>query len=428
MSSYHKTKHSLQPETKVSIPESLEISLGEIACDVKDGLLSLSVAVGMRVLKVMMENEVEQIAGLRGKHNPCRRAFRHGTEQGSVTLGGRRVGVERPRVRTRQNKEVRIETYETFQDESVMTEAALQTMIHGLSSRDYRYALEPVGQIDSRSTSKSTVSRKFVAATSAALKQLLERRLDRITLVALLLDGIEIAEHTVVVALGIDSAGSKQVLGVWEGATENATVCKALLSDLVGRGLNTDQGVLVVTDGSKALRAAVREVLGKKAEIQRCQVHKKRNVVEHLPESSRGWVGRKMEQIWIEPDYGRAVAGMKSLACKLEQDYPGAAASLREGLEETLTVNRLKIPGLLRVSLRSTNAIETAFDKVRQHSRNVKRWQSGEQVLRWVSAGLLEAEEGFRKVKGYRQIPVLIAALAQKANPGTSSMVKTAGN
>jgi len=301
-------------------------------------------------------------------------------------------------------------------------------MIHGLSSRDYRYALEPVGEIDSRSTSKSTVSRKFVAATSAALKQLLERRLDRMTLVALLLDGVEIAEHTVVVALGIDSAGSKQVLGVWEGATENATVCKALLSDLVGRGLNTDQEVLVITDGSKALRAAVREVLGKKAEIQRCQVHKKRNVLEHLPESSRGWVGRKMEQIWIEPDYGRAVAGMKSLACKLEQDYPGAAASLREGLEETLTVNRLKIPGLLRVSLRSTNVIETAFDKVRQHSRNVKRWQSGEQVLRWVSAGLLEAEEGFRKVKGYRQIPILIAALAQKANPGTSSMAQTAGN
>ena len=198
----------------MSIPESLEISLREIACDVKDGLLSLSVAVGMRVLKVMMENEVEQIAGPRGKHNPCRRAFRHGTEQGSVTLGGRRVGMERPRVRTKQNKEVRIETYETFQDESAMTEAALQTMIHGLSSRDYRYALEPVGEIDSRCTSKSTVSRKFVAATSSALKQLLERRLDRMTLVALLLDGVEIAEHTVVAAMGIDASGNKQVLGV----------------------------------------------------------------------------------------------------------------------------------------------------------------------------------------------------------------------
>ena len=240
MSSYHKTKHCLQPETKVSIPEALQINLAGIVGDAREGLLSLSVAVGMRVLKAMMEGDVEHVAGARGKHDSGRMAFRHGTEQGSVALGGRRVSVERPRVRTKDNKEVKIQSYEMFRDENTMNEAALQTMIHGPSSRDYCYALEPVGEVDSHCTSKSTVSRKFVAATSAELKQLLERRLDSMTLVALILDGVEIAEHTVVAAMGIDASGNKQVLGVWEGVTENATVCKALLTDLLERGLDVE--------------------------------------------------------------------------------------------------------------------------------------------------------------------------------------------
>jgi len=428
MSSYHKTNHSLQPGIEVCIPESVQVSLLEIASSARDGLLALSRAVGIRVLTTMMEAEVEQIAGPRGKHNPNRCAFRHGSEKGSVALGGRRVAIERPRVRSKDNKEVKIQSYEVFQDETAMTAKAMQAMIHGLSSRDYVHALEPIGESDSQSTSKSAVSRRFVAATSAALKQLFERRLESTHVVALLIDAVGVGEHTVVAAVGIDAGGSKHVLGVWEGATENATLCKSMLRDLLDRGLDVERGVVVITDGSKALKSAVKEVLGKNAEMQRCQVHKKRNVMEHLPKSAQSWVGRKMEQIWLEPEYKKAVSAMTSLADRLEQDYPGAAASLREGLEETLTLRKLGVPGLLGMSLRSTNAIETAFDKVRQHGRNVKRWRNGDQVLRWTAAGLIEAEKGFRKVKGFKQIPVLIGILAGKSHPQTSRMEQTAGS
>jgi putative transposase len=227
----------------------------------------------------------------------------------------------------------------------------------------------------------------------------------------LMLDGIEIAEHTVVVALGITASGEKQILGLWEGATENAAVCHALLTDLMERGLRVDEGILVVIDGSKALRAAVRDVLGPQAAVQRCQVHKKRNVLDHLPDEVRRWVSRKLDQCWRETDYEKARAALTGLAKNLEEKYPGAAASLREGLDETLTVLRLGLPEPLRKTLRSTNPIESAFDTVRMASRNVKRRRNGQQVLRWAAGGLLEAEKGFRRMKGYRQLPLLADAL-----------------
>jgi putative transposase len=235
--------------------------------------------------------------------------------------------------------------------------------------------------------------------------------------VALIIDGIVMAEHTVVAALGIDAEGKKQMLGVWHGATENAAVCKALLSDLVERGLKTDDGILVVIDGSKALRAAVRDVLGDTAIVQRCQVHKERNVLEHLPEKHRDWVKRKLREAWRRGNEQDALAALRRLAGHLEKEYPGAAASLREGMEETVTVIRLGVPELLQTTLRSTNAIESANEKVRMASRNVKRGKNGEQVLRWAAAGFLEAESKFRTVKGYRQIPMLMKALHQCAHP-----------
>jgi transposase-like protein len=242
----------------------------------------------------------------------------------------------------------------------------------------------------------------------------------------LMLDGVVIADHTVVVALGITAEGEKRILGLWEGATENAAVCRSLLEDLVARGLEVTPGILVVIDGCKALRAAVRNVLGQSAVVQRCQVHKKRNVLEHLPEKERNAVSRKLDRAWRETNYDKALKALQKLADELEDRYPGAAASLREGLEETLTVTRLGLPELLVKALKSTNAIESAFNKVRAAARNVKRWPNGRQVLRLSAAGLMAAEEGFSRIKGYRQLPLLAAALEREVAPKLSSTVKTA--
>jgi len=409
------------------LPLQVQVSLHDLMGAAKEGLLALAVAVGLDVLRSMMEAEVTAIVGPKGKHNPNRKAFRHGTEEGRVVLGGRKVPIQRPRVRTKDGQEVRLSSYEAFQDEQLLTQAALERMLHGLSTRRYHHGLERVGDsLPAVATSKSSVSRHFVAATRKALAELLARPLGEQRYLVLMLDGIEVADHTVVVALGITADGQKQILGLWEGATENAAVCRALLTDLVERGLRVDGGILVVIDGAKALRAAVRDVLGAKATVQRSQVHKKRNVLDHLPDEARAWVGRKLDQAWRETDYEKARTALTSLAKTLEDKYPGAAASLREGLEETLTVLRLELPEALRKTLRSTNPIESAFEKVRMACRNVKRWRNGQQVLRWTAAGLLEAEKGFRRIKGYRQLPMMSEALSRHVVPETSSTVKTA--
>lgn len=396
----------------------MQLSLLDVLEATKDGLMALAVQTGLRVMEIMMEEEVNALVGPKGKHNAERKAVRHGTEKGSVVLGGRKVAVKKVRVRSVDGHEIPLETYRAFQDPMLLTQAALERMIHGLSTRNYAHGLEPVGEeLESSGTSKSTVSRRFIAGTKKLLAELMHRRLDGRRYVALIIDGIVMEEHTVVAALGIDTEGKKQMLGVWHGATENAAVCKALLSDLVERGLKTDDGILVVIDGSKALRAAVRDVLGDTALVQRCQVHKERNVLEHLPEKQREWVKKRLREAWRHENEQDALAALRRLAGQLEKAYPGAAASLREGLEETVTVIRLGVPELLQGTLRSTNAIESANEQVRIVSRNVKRWQNGEQVLRWAAAGFLEAEKKFRTVKGYRQIPMLMKALHKCVHP-----------
>ena len=422
-----KKRQMLEVDKQPWLPQQVQVTLHALMGAAKEGLLALAVAVGLDVLRSMMEAEVTAIVGPKGKHNPNRKAFRHGAEEGRVVLGGRKVPIQRPRVRTKDGQEVRLSSYEAFQDEQLLTQAALERMLHGLSTRRYHHGLEPVGDdLPAVATSKSSVSRHFVAATRKALAELLARPLGDQRYLVLMLDGIEVADHTVVVALGITADGQKQILGLWEGATENATVCRALLTDLVERGLRVDGGILVVIAGAKALRAAVRDVLGARATVQRCQVHKKRNVLDHLPDEARAWVSRKLEQAWRETDYEKARTALTSLAKTLDDKYPGAAASLREGLEETLTVLRLELPEALRKTLRSTNPIESAFEKVRMASRNVKRWRNGQQVLRWTAAGLLEAEKGFRRIKGYRQLPMLSEALSRHAAPEASSAVQTA--
>ena len=242
----------------------------------------------------------------------------------------------------------------------------------------------------------------------------MSRRLDRVALAVLMLDGIELQGRTNIVALGISADGAKLPLGLWEGSTENATVATALLSDLVERGLDVSGGVLVVIDGAKALRKAVRDVFGAGTPVQRCIRHKERNVEGHLPERERAWVRRKLRAAWAEPDYGRALASLEALALTLETSHPGAAASLREGLSETLTLTRLGVSGPLKAVLASTNPVESMIEIVRATQRNVKRWRSGEMALRWTAAGMLEAERQFRRVVGYRDLPKLLAAIERE--------------
>src|SRR5215207_4200419 len=293
------------------LPERVRDALGELAGAAKEGLLALSVGVGLGVLHELMAEEVDEVVGPRGKHDPERSAVRHGHEAGEVTLGGRRVAVERPRVRSADgSEEVPLETYRHFADRDPLTRLVLEQMVAGVSTRRFERTREPVGEEverEARSVSKSAVSREFVARTRENLEALMGRRLDDVRLAVLMIDGIELKGRTNVVALGITTEGVKLPLGLWEGSTENAAVATALLADLVERGLDTSQGVLVVIDGAKALRKAVRDVLGSSTPVQRCQRHKERNVLEHLPERDRGLVKRRLRSAWKPTDHDTAL-------------------------------------------------------------------------------------------------------------------------
>jgi transposase-like protein len=395
-------------------------ALGELVEAAREGLLALSVGVGLGVLTELMEEEVDEVVGLKGKHDPERIAVRHGHEGGEVTLGGRRVAVERPRVRSADGeREIGLATYEHFACRDPLSRVVLERMLAGVSTRRYRRTQEPIGdelEQQARSSSKSSLSRTFVERTRAALGELMSRGLDDVRLAVLMLDGIELKGRTNVVALGITTDGVKLPLGLWEGSTENATVATALLSGLVERGLDPEQGILFVIDGSKALRKAIRDVFGEAAPVQRCLRHKERNVLEHLPERDRPPVKRRLRRAWASDDHQRALGELRALAGELERSHPGAAGSLREGLEETLTLTRLGIRGNLKRTLESTNPCESMIECVRRTSRNVKRWQSGEMCLRWTAAGMLEAERQFRRIIGYHDLAKLVVAIDNERN------------
>jgi putative transposase len=399
------------------LPERVQEALGQLVGAAKEGLLALSVGVGLGVLTELMEEEVDDVVGPKGKHDPDRVAVRHGHEDGEVTLGGRRVEVRRPRVRSADGEaEVGLATYQHFADRDPLARVVLERMLAGVSTRRYRRTQEPVGEdveTRARSTSKSSVSRTFVERTREALGELMSRQLGDLRLAVMMLDGLELKGRMMIVALGITTEGIKIPLGLWEGSTENATVASALLSDLVERGLDPEQGMLFVIDGSKALRKAVRAVFGE-VPVQRCLWHKERNVLQHLPERDRPPIKARMRRAWRETDYQRALEQLQALASELERTHPGAAGSLREGMEETLTVIRLGIKGKLRRTLESTNPCESMIDTVRTTQRNVKHWSSGEMGLRWTAAGMLEAERQFRKVIGYTQLPQLAIAIERR--------------
>jgi putative transposase len=397
------------------LPPRVEEALGELVGAAKEGLLALSVGVGLGVMAELMAEEVDEVVGSKGKHDPDRTAVRHGHESGEVTLGGRRVAVERPRVRTADgSEEVPLETYRHFADRDPLTLLVCEQMLAGVSTRRFGRTREPVGaevEEAARSTSKSAVSREFVARTRENLEALMSRRLDDVRLAVMMIDGIELKGRTNVVALGITTDGVKVPLGLWEGSTENATVATALLSDLVERGLDPEQGILFVIDGAKALRKAIRTVFGARAPVQRCVRHKERNVLDHPPERDRPALKRRPRKAWADSDHGRALDQLRLLAAELERSRPGAAASLREGLEETLTLTRLGIGGNLRKTLESTNPCESMIECVRRTSRNVKRRQNGDMCLRWTAAGMLEAERQFRRIIGYADLAKLATAI-----------------
>jgi putative transposase len=422
----------------VGLPERLAGRLDEhlagFVAHMRQGLLAASTAVGLEVMDELMAVEVTEVAGPRGKHNPARVAMRHGIQPGTVTLGGRRVGVRRPRVRTtgEDGHELELESYRVLASTDLLAEGIVARMLAGLSTRRYPAGLEPVGdQVDARAsgTSKSAVSRRFVAATAERLAGLLARRLDQDRWLVVFLDGFGMGEHLLVGALGVAQDGTKVPLGVVEGTTENKAVCIRLVADLRDRGLDASRGVLFVVDGGRALERAIRGVFGAKALIQRCRRHKERNVTEHLPEAERPLVQRRLRAAWALGNADQARAELTQLARSLDRQRPGAAASLREGLEQTLTVTRLGVGGSLLQTVESTNPVESMIEIIRDHATRVKRWSSGEMALRWAAAGMLAAEGQFRRVKGYRELPQLALALerATTDEPGPLDLPAAVG-
>jgi transposase-like protein len=409
----------------LAVPEQVTVALAEIAESAKEGLLALAVGAGLQVMQTLMEESVTALAGPKGKHNPARTAVRHGHEQGLVTLGGRRVTVQRPRVRaTDGSGELPVAAYQLFSGTELLGRLALERMLGGLSTRRYPLGLEPVGTAVAQTatgTSKSAVSRRFVAMTHTALAELLAADLSGLDLVCLMVDGVHFAEHCCVVALGIAIDGTKHPLALVEGSTENATLARELLVGLRERGLEVTRPILCVIDGAKALRRAILDVFDHPV-IARCQQHKIRNVRDKLPERLGGPVEHRMRTAYHAVSALDAEAQLQALARELDKTHPGAAASLREGLGETLTVLRLGVPPTLARTLRSTNTIESMISICREHAGNVKRWQDGTMALRWCAAGMVEAGKQFRRVNGYLHLPALRAALeAEVARTVTGS-------
>jgi putative transposase len=401
------------------LPPKIQEALGELVGAAREGLLALSVGVGLGVVHELMELEVEEVVGPKGRHNADRAAVRHGHEDGSMTLGGRRVAVRRPRMRSAgDERELPVETYGYFADRDPLTRAVMDRMLAGVSTRKFARVGEPVGsevETSSSSTSKTSVSELFIERTRTALGELMARRLDDVRLAVMMLDGLEIADRTHVVALGISTEGVKIPLGLWEGSTENATLARTLLADLVDRGLDAGQAILFVIDGGKALRKAIKDVFGEHALVHRCHRHKERNVCDLLPERDRDTVRARIRAAWSLSSAELAEQRLELLAGELDRTWPDAAGSLREGLPETLTLMRLGITGQLATTLSSTNPCESMIEIVRYTQRNVKRWQDGDMRKRWTAAGMLVAEQQFRRVIGYRDLAKLVIAIERHA-------------
>jgi transposase-like protein len=361
-------------------------------------------------MSLVMEEEVHHAAGERHEQHEARRAHRWGKEDGYCVVDGQKVPIRKTRLRTPDKREQRLGSYELFQRSGPLQAGVWDKMMRGLSTRNYGAVVKDFQ--DAYGIEKSAVSENFVEASREKVKQLIERPLGELRLCAVLIDGTPFKDRQMIAALGIGCDGTKTVLGIREGATENTAVVGSLMSEMVERGLDFSTPRLYILDGGKALHAAVRHHAGEAGFIQRCQVHKKRNVVDHLPDQYKADVRRKMQNAYAMADYSEAKRALDQLHRELMDLNPSAARSLEEGMEETLTVHKLRVPDQLRRTLSSTNVIESAFSIVETVCRNVKRWRTGDQIERWVGSGLLVAERQFRKVIGFRQIPLLLSSMA----------------
>ena len=396
-----------------SVLLELPLSVAGVIESLPEVIRALAQEAGLLLMSAAMNAECEMIAGAKNSKNPLRAANWWGSDLGPVYYDKQKVLIDRPRLRSKNNKEIPLATYQAFGDPLSMRNSVMKNMILGISSRNYAESVESF--VKGYGIKKSSVSRHFVKATAEQMREFMERDLGGLDLVAIFIDGIEFKGHLIVVALGLDKGGKKHVPGLWQGATENATICTSLLEDIARRGLNIEKDYLFVLDGSKALRSAVAKMFGTNVTVQRCQQHKRRNVLAHLPKEHQHSIDARISAAYKMADYDDAKKSLELTVRYLEKLNPSAAASLREGLEETLTVHKLEVAELLRKTLQTTNPIESCFSVSRTITCRVKRWRGDDMVQRWAVASLLRAEKKFKRVKGYKDIPKLIAALQQRS-------------
>jgi putative transposase len=383
----------------------------------REGLLAFSTAAGLVVMQQMLTEELAAIVGPKHAKLPGRVGNFHGTTTGQVVLGSQKITVARPRGRLVDGGEVELATWECFASEDLLRQVVVERMLAGVATRRHVDVSEPVGAVTGKATSRSAVSRRFKAATEKALSELLARDLSGLQTAVLMIDGLNVAGQMITVALIITADGTKVPVGLVLGDTENSVVVTDLLADLVARGLRYDHGILAVLDGSKALRKAVTKVFGERALIQRCTLHKRRNVIGYLPVEDRDAVDRRLAAAFAHTDPVKGLKACRDLAHQLDSKHPDAAGSLREGLEEMFTVAGLGVTGRLRQSLTNTNCIESMISITRTTDGRVKRWRDGTMKKRWIAAGMLEAERSFRRLKGHADMPTLITAIHRATTP-----------
>lgn len=391
-------------------PIQLTFPLAEVAELAQASLGDLLRGVGKLFIESVMETEVEQLAGRKSQPDPARSVYRWGREEGFCIIDGQRVPIHRPRLRSRTKKEVPLGSYELFQRSSLLGDTVWQKIMLGLTMRSYKEVVQQFAE--AYGLEKSTTCEHFVQTSREKLKQLMERSLEGISIAVMMIDGTIFKGQNLVVAIGIDPSGRKLVLGLRQGATENATVVGALLGELNERGVDFSSPRLYIVDGSKAIQRAIRNYAGDAAFVQRCQVHKIRNVVEHVPDSQRHALKYRMRVAYAAAEASDGRRLLYQLHDELLQSNPSAAASLAEGLEECLTVAELRLTPKLREALSSTNCIESGFSIVDRICQQVKRWQGSDHRLRWVGSALLFAESRWNRIHGYRHMPVLLNALA----------------
>ncbi len=406
---FHKQAEESGQELQLHLP------LKEVAAALQQSVGELMRQAGLELMQLIMDNEVRQLAGEHYQRRQAEQPYRWGREQGFLVVDGQKVPIQRPRLRSDDGHEQSLGSYALFRRCEPLDDAVWDKLMLGLSTRNYSQAVREFAA--AYGIEKSAVSEHFVRTSREKLRELLERPLDKLKLCVIYIDGIEFKGQHLVAALGVAIDGSKTVLGLRQGASENTTVVSELLEDLAGRGVDFSAPMLYVLDGAKALTKAVRKHAGKQAPIQRCQMHKRRNVTGHLPEPYRASVDRKMANAYAMSSCADAKAALEKLHRELLELNPSAARSLEEGREETLTVHRLGLDDLLRCTLATTNPIESAFSVVDRVCGRVKRWRGGDQRERWVGAGLWLAEKSFRRVKGYRHLPKLLDQLGRLSTP-----------